>query len=101
MTSRGSSQLASDSWGWYVAIPTHTFGSYVFTLDTRAYGTKYPPLAPKYTIDVSFMASFLDDLLANFLLHFGAILLRGISGTFSGNFPDRGGLRIVFGSANE
>ena len=70
MLLRVSSQLALDSWGWPVAATTRTFGACALTLDTEASGTKYHPLAPDSTIDVSFMARFLSDLLANFLLHF-------------------------------
>ena len=99
--SRGSSQLASYSWGWPVSIPTRNFGACAFTLVTGSSGTKYHPLAHEYKISLSFMASFLDDMLANFLLHCRAILWQWVSGTFSCNCTERGGLRVGFGSYNE
>ena len=87
MPSRVNSQLASDYWGWPVDVPTHTFVACGLTFNTRASGTKYHPLASESTISVSFVASFLADPLANSLLYFREILLRGIGGTFCDNFP--------------
>ena len=72
---KGNLRDASDVCAWPVSVPTRIVAVVLFTFDTGEVGVKYHPLAPEYTIAVSFLASLVDIRTANRRSHFRAILL--------------------------
>ena len=72
---RGNLQDDSDVCAWPVAIPKRIVAAVLNKFDTGTSGVKYHPLAPKSTIDVSYLASLVAIRMANLLSHFRAILL--------------------------
>ena len=70
---RGNLQDALYSCTWPVAVPTRIVTAVLFTLDTRASGVKYHPLAPESIIAVSCLGSLVDIHMANLRSHFRAI----------------------------